>query len=259
MRRLAERTLRDRIIKRRLPAVFGSHAIYMSSAGGLKMLLKPVNKIDPDLMRGVQLLVRRGDVVWDIGANVGLFGMAAATRAGSDGKVICFEPDTTLIALLRRNAALFRSAAEITIISAAVAGSTGIRQFNVSARARAENALAGYGNADGGPIRESYAVVTLSIDDCLSWLPVPNVVKIDIEGAEVEILSRKSRLLRQIRPLIFCEINEPNREVIGDILIENDYSMFDAVAQQLSEQSRLKVPTFNTIAIPRECEWSLVG
>src|ERR1700737_4815727 len=161
--------------------------------------------------------------------------MAAASRAGRDGKVVCFEPDTMLVPLLRRNAALHRSAlAEITVVNAAVAGCTGIRQFNIATRARAANALAGYGSINVGAIAESHAVVTLSIEDTLSWLPAPNVVKIDVEGAEVEILHRDSLLLRQIRPLIFCEVDGTNAAAIGGVLVEHDYAMFDA-AQPLSE------------------------
>jgi FkbM family methyltransferase len=254
IRALAERAFRDWVVKRRLPATFGSLPMYMSSAGGLKMLFKPVDRIDPDLLRGAQLMVRPGDVVWDIGANVGLFAMAAASCAGRDGKVVCFEPDTTLVAILRRNAALHRSTvAEIIVVNAAVAGRTGIRQFNIATRSRAANALAGYGSVNVGAIAESHAVVTLSIEDSLSWLPAPNVVKIDVEGAEVEILRSGSLLLRQVRPLIFCEVDEANAEAIGGVLVAHDYAMFDA-AQTLSEQSRVTLPTFNTIAIPRERE-----
>jgi FkbM family methyltransferase len=252
IRTLAERIFRDWVVKRRLPATFGSLPMYMSSAGGLKMLFKSVDRIDPDLLRGAQLLVRPGDVVWDIGANFGLFAMAAASRAGRDGKVVCFEPDTTLVPLLRRNAALHRSTlAEITVINAAVAGRTGIGQLNIAKRARAANALAGYGRVNVGAIAESHAVVMLSIEDTLSWLPAPKVVKIDVEGAEVEILRRGSLLLHQIRPIIFCEVDEANAQAIGDVLVEHHYAMFDA-AQPLSERSRVTNPTFNTIAIPRE-------
>ena len=44
----------------------------------------------------VHEMVRPGDVVWDIGANVGLFAFAAANRAGSSGQVIAVEPDLWL-------------------------------------------------------------------------------------------------------------------------------------------------------------------
>ena len=52
----------------------------------------------------------------------------------------------------------------------------GISGAGANVRAR-PNALAGYGSVSVGAIAESHAVVTLSIEDSLSWLPAPNVVK----------------------------------------------------------------------------------
>ena len=74
----------------------------------------------------------------------------------------------------------------------------------------------------------------------------------------MEILHRDSLLLRQIRPLIFCEVDGTNAAAIGGVLVEHDYAMFDA-AQPLSERSRVTNPTFNTIAIPRERERDMIG
>jgi hypothetical protein len=96
-RTLIERYTRNWIYARHLPSSFGDIPIFVTPSAGLSYLFKPMTKIDPILLRNVIELVRPSDVVWDIGANVGLFTFAAAARAGHNGHVIAFEPDTWLI------------------------------------------------------------------------------------------------------------------------------------------------------------------
>ena len=106
IRSLAETLLKDRVRCRALPVEFSSAPIYMSAAAGIGAILKPVDQVDPVLLRTAALLVRRVDIVWDIGGNIGLFSIAAAVRAGSTGQVFAFEPDPMLIQLLRASARL---------------------------------------------------------------------------------------------------------------------------------------------------------
>ena len=86
VRQIAERVLRDRTRLRRLPSDFGSLPIIVSSAGGLGQMLRPLAEVDPDLFATAKALVRAGNTVWDIGANVGLFTVAAAACAGGGGQ-----------------------------------------------------------------------------------------------------------------------------------------------------------------------------
>ena len=73
----------------------------VSPSCGLRYLRWALGKVDPALFRWVEAYVKPGSVVWDVGANLGLFSFAAAARAGSDGAVVAFEPDTQLVAMIR--------------------------------------------------------------------------------------------------------------------------------------------------------------
>jgi hypothetical protein len=66
---------------------------------------RDISKISPELFSLAEKLIRPGDVVWDVGANVGLFTFAAAAKTGPTGKVLAIEPDPWLGTLLRRSAA----------------------------------------------------------------------------------------------------------------------------------------------------------
>ena len=74
-----------------------------------------------DLFDFAREFVHAGSVVWDVGANVGLFSIAAAQRAGVRGKVVAIESDIWLAALLRKSAAVQPPmSARVQVIPAAV-------------------------------------------------------------------------------------------------------------------------------------------
>jgi FkbM family methyltransferase len=96
------------------------------------------------LFRMVRELVRPGSVVWDVGANVGLFSFSAAALAGPGGFVLAIEPDVWLAHLLGRSAQRIQQhsrAARVAVLCAAASGANRIRQLQIAERARAANYL----------------------------------------------------------------------------------------------------------------------
>lgn len=252
LRTVAERLLRDRTRRRLLPGDAGGLPIIVSSAGGMGILFKPMTAVDPELFETVRALVRPGDTVWDIGANVGLFTFAAAGIAGAAGKVFSFEPDTSLVALLRKSRSLQpERAANITIVPCGVAGATGIRSFSIASRARASNALSDYGNSQMGGVRETQTIVCFSADALLESLPAPHVVKIDVEGAEVELLKSASKLLGSARPSLAIEVGPDNARAVTQILNEHAYTLFDGPSGY-RDRKPVQDAAWNTIAIANE-------
>ena len=110
LRRMIEDVTRDWVIRRRLPADFLRASIHVTPSAGLRYLYRSMDDVDPVLLSLVKEFVKPGAVVWDVGANVGLFSFAAASLAGPEGHIVAFEPDAWLTQLLRRSASVSRLA-----------------------------------------------------------------------------------------------------------------------------------------------------
>ena len=151
VRGIIESLTRDWVIRRKLSADFSSAPIHVTPSAGLRYLFRSMSSVDSVLLDLVKEFVRPGAVVWDIGANVGLFSFAAASRAGSAGRVIALEPDAWLVQLLRRSAAdQPTGSAPVQVIPAAVAKELSIRTLCLATRSRAANYLAEFGTTQTG-------------------------------------------------------------------------------------------------------------
>lgn len=252
IRSFVERATRSWIYRRHLPSQFRGVPIVVSPSAGLKYLFKSMGQVDPCLLRNVQELVRSGDVVWDIGANIGLFTFAAAALSGSKGAVVAFEPDAWLVQLLRRSRGLQPShCAQVVVVPVAVASGIALRKFQVARRSRASNFLAEYGHTQTGGVLEEYTVPTFNLDWLLGAQRAPNVIKCDVEGAEVEVFEKQSRMLSQIRPVIVCEVGSETSPAITSVFLENGYRLYDG-EKTLTGANEIRQASWSTVAIPEE-------
>jgi len=245
-RSTAERLSRDRIIRRRLPPEHGGSLLFVSPDSCLS-LLRP--KLTSDLFDFAKEFVKPGDVVWDIGANVGLFSFAAAHYAGSAGEVIAVEPDVWLVGLLRQSVSVQPTgAAPIAVLPAAVSDATAICNFNIARRGRSSNYLAtSCGGTQTGGVRRTVQVITVTLDWLLTQRRAPKVIKIDVEGAELSVLSGAVRLLREVRPVILCEVTEAARFPVTSLLHSCRYVLYDWESRSAGP---LTTAAWNTLALP---------
>lgn len=248
LRSAAERLTHRLVFRRKLPAPFQDVQMYVSSEAGLRYLKPSLARVDPTLLQIVDQCVQPGHVVWDIGANIGLFALASAIRAGRDGQVISVEADTWNANLLRRSATLQpTTSASIVVVPLAVSDSQGVATFEIAERNRATNSMAGLGSTQTGGTRETHLVPTVTLDALADYLPLPDVLKIDVEGAEALVLRSASRILAA-RPLVFCEVVPDNAVAVRDALAPYGYSFYDAALQP--PRLSIDTPPFNLLAAP---------
>jgi FkbM family methyltransferase len=246
LRAALEHTTHRLVVRRRLPAPFASARIYVSSEGGLKYLARRMSEVDPALLRLAAQVVMPGDTVWDVGANVGLFGFAAAVAAGPTGRVLAVEPDATLVTLLRRSVAGNPGLAPIDVLPVAVSDELSVARFHIAQRNRATSHLAGFGTTMAGGVRSTQLVPTVTLDWLLDHFPMPQVLKIDVEEAEVGVLAGGPLVLAKM-PTVICEVAAQNSARVARDLTAAGYTLYDG------DQPGERVPTAsaaaNTLAI----------
>ncbi len=252
LRRMTEHLTRDWVVRRRLPSDFAHVPIHVSPSAGLRYLFRPMDAVDPVLLDLAKEFVGPGSVVWDIGANVGLFAFAAASMAGPGGLVVALEPDAWLVQLLRRSASLQPpGSATVQVVPAAVASTVSIRTLCLANRSRAANYLAEFGTIQTGGSRAEQSVIAVTLDWLLESLPAPSVIKIDVEGAELEVLNGARRLFETARPIVLCEVIPDNANAVTEILSSYGYRVFDGEIP-LSQREAVTNAPWSTVAIPAD-------
>jgi FkbM family methyltransferase len=233
-----------------LPASVGGAQLYVSPDAQLKYLKPGANAFDMDLLRLAQDHVKSDSVVWDVGANVGVFTFAAAGLA-TQGRVFAIEADSWLVELIRRSCRLpANRALHITVLPAAVSATNGVAEFVIARRGRASNylAVAGGWSQTGGE-RERTHVPTLTLDSLLDSFPTPTFLKIDVEGAEAMVLRGAVRLLNDVRPALYIEVGQENSEEVTGLLQASNYRLFDST-RPINGQQPLVRCVQDTLAVP---------
>jgi len=225
--------------------------VFVSPEAGLRFWRPRIENCDPRLLSLAAELVGPGDVVWDVGANVGLFTFAAAGLAGPSGRVVAIEPDLWVVSLLRRSAkANSNRLAHVDVLPVAVSDGLDVKTFHIARRGRSANFLEGFGLTDAGGSREIQWVPTVTLDWLLERFPAPQVLKIDVEGAEALVLRGARRTLSEIRPVVLCEVAAENAGWVAEFLQAHEYLLLDADCPR-GERQPLAQASWNTLAVAK--------
>lgn len=138
-------------------------------------------------------MLHAGDTMYDVGANVGYYALLASHKVGPTGRVIAFEPLPANVRLVQRHLRLNR-VRNVSVQEVAVSDHEGLARF----APHASNAMGKLSEAG------TLEVEMLSLDSLseTGQFPEPNLIKIDVEGAELGVLRGASHLLARARPTI---------------------------------------------------------
>jgi len=174
--------------------------------------MRPNGPYEAEFGKALVDAVRRGDVVWDVGANVGFYTRQFIDRVGPTGKVVAFEPEPSCYGILRRDCG------SATIVNVALSDRTseGFMEAHPEPRSGTHHVVA-------APTPTAIPVKLIAGDDFQG--PCPNLMKIDVEGFEDEVLTGMPRILADHRlRAIFLEVHfallEQRGKAMAPLLIE---------------------------------------
>ena len=143
------------------------------------------------LEKAMQAIIRPGDVIWDVGANVGYFSTRFAQWTGPQGSVYAFEPAPDIATRLKVATAPFGN---IRIVQQGLSDTEGTASF-LRDGATSRIAVPGDWKAD-----ETIKITTGDLLIASGTVTAPDVIKMGIEGHELEALMGIAGLLRTSPP-----------------------------------------------------------
>jgi FkbM family methyltransferase len=175
--------------------------------------------------------VKPGQVFLDVGANIGLYTVLAATRVGRSGMVYAVEPHLGNAFRLMQNVRANAIDAQVKVISVALHDSNGFVDFNYNAEI-AGSSMSQLGSRKDSEEREFDAVLreykcAVTVDSLIASgaMRAPQHIKIDVDGNELMVLNgMRTLLFDAARPLtIQVEINRRYREDVMQLMREAGY------------------------------------
>ncbi len=160
--------------------------------------------------RLIDAMVGRGDTVVDVGANIGYNAVYAAMRVGRSGRVVAVEPTPDNLRVLERNLAA-AGASNVAVVRAAAGRERGPRALYVRGETSAVNSL--FEQSCYARVTEVLEVPVERLDDLVE--DAPRLVKIDVEGAELDVLEGMPRLLGAPRLALVVEWHPALQSMAG--------------------------------------------
>jgi FkbM family methyltransferase len=159
---------------------------------------------EPETVEWLETYVKPGEILWDIGANIGLYSLYASL---GDAKVFAFEPSALNYAILNEHIYLNKQDKNIHALCVALGSKTQISQLHIGefTVGHASNALekAVTQFKDFNPVF-SQGIPAFSMDDfCATFhVPAPDHIKLDVDGIEDQIIVGGVKTLASVKSVI---------------------------------------------------------
>jgi FkbM family methyltransferase len=167
-------------------------------------------------------LLEPGETFYDVGANIGFYSTLAGRLVGSTGRVYAFEPFPKSAGFARLNAEM-NNFSHVQVIEAAVT------QQNTTVTLSVAESSAHHSTAHSEYGEKSIQVKGMSIDSFLQGdVRKPDVIMIDVEGAEMEVLYGMTETIEVHKPTIMCEVHwigDDFTKFCDQILFPLDYTV----------------------------------
>ena len=207
--------------------------------------------------------IMEGDVVFDIGANIGAFTVPLSKKVGKFGEVYAFEPQKLIYDILQdnvnknnlNNTRVYNVGVgekeeelELNDIDYSKVGNFGGVSFKYESSTFTKN------------IKNKKYKVRLTNLDQLIEIKKCNFIKMDVELMELDILKGGRKFLKKFRPILWIENHQSYPNKINKFLLKNDYNAYWVNSRIFNKSNFFinennyfdEISTLNTLAIPKE-------
>lgn len=183
-----------------------------------------------------------GDVFYNLGANAGFYAVIAARAVGEEGYVYAFEPTPKLADRIRYNAQI-NGFEHVSVVEAAVCNKNGSVEF----RAAGFDARNSIKNARPD---NSIEVRAVTLDAWAADRRSPDVIMMDIEGAELDALRGAKELIRRHRPTMLIEVHWLGEEFVDFVDRELKPLGYEATTYSGNSLPTSKVHRYHALLTP---------
>jgi FkbM family methyltransferase len=194
---------------------------------GVSLLLDPADDIsrtilvsragrwEPEVWRSISSGLSDGAVFFDVGAHIGYDSLKAAMTVGERGRVVAFEPNPNTLTQLRSN--IDASGARNVIVQPIACTETETTLTLFDSTLGGNSGATSLSRENAGPVTRSYTVRGRPIDDVVKELAIErlDVLKADVEGAELIVLRGAAETLKRFHPKLILEVVPRQLENMG--------------------------------------------
>jgi FkbM family methyltransferase len=177
-----------------------------------------------------------GQMLFDVGANVGYYTILGSRLVGPRGKVIAIEPVLRNLVYLHQHIRL-NKAINVSVVSAACSDTLSLSVFSSG-----HNFATGYLLADRPAQNDSkgnwFLVPTVTIDALVEQMGAPpDVIKVDVEGAELSVLKGAQVTLSKVKPRVFLSTHSDALRSACMAYLKGFGYLFDVLSDDASNPS----------------------
>lgn len=198
--------------------------------------LKQLGAYERNDLAMVMSFLKEGDTVLDVGGNIGTFAIPVALKVGGTGKVYTFEGNPQTYSVLSQNIAINNLENQIQAIQAIVT--------SISGNYVLMDPDDGIGSAtcyfqlveqQSHKLSDSQELPCIALDDWWKTVNQPQIslIKVDVEGADLNVLNSAREIIKRDKPIIFVEINAKalsryghSAKDVEDFLLSFGYHLF---------------------------------
>ncbi len=243
---LAARLLRP-LVNRLVPRTHVVAEVRAGPSRGIRLLVEPRGEKfywtgwhERPVQEALARILRPGDVFWDVGAHIGLYSILGSRAIGEEGRVHAFEPMPANRARLEESLRL-SGCANVTVHPHALAADSGEARLHAAGLTTMWSLV-----PSDGP--EHIAVECRRLDDVVTAIDPPDVLKIDAEGVELDILRGGAELLARRQPTLILELHQPeDLEQARAILAGNEFQRLDRTHWLIAPGARSVDGAFSSV------------